>query len=78
MYSLLLLKTYRHHIKAKKYKEINLLLTKERVKQHFTKITFRYWKGTFPFYVNELFVPYRNTYKTRSYLALEIPLIKVT
>ena len=39
MYSLLLLKTYRHHIKAKKYKEINLLLTKERVKQHFTKIT---------------------------------------
>ena len=33
-------------------------------------------KGTSPFYVNELFVPSKAIYKTRSHMALEIPLRK--
>ena len=34
------------------------------------------WKCPLPFYINELFVPSRYTYKTISNMALEIPLRK--
>ena len=40
-----------------------------------TKVV-KYWMRTSLFYVKKLFVPSKNTYKTRSYLALEIPLKK--
>ena len=36
-------------------------LPKERVEQRVATNIFKYWKGTSPFYVNELFVPSRNT-----------------
>ena len=55
---------------------MNCLPTKERVKQRFAIKTFKHWKVTLPFCVNELFVPSRNTYKTRSHMAFQILLIK--
>ena len=66
----------RRHIGAKEFKEINWLSTKERVEQRVSTTLFKYWKGTSPFYVNELFVSSRNIYKNRSHMALEIPLRK--
>ena len=64
------------HIGAKEFKEINWLPTKERAEQRIATKVFNYWKGTSPLYVNELFVPSRNTYNTRSHMALDIPLKK--
>ena len=66
---------FRHHIGANKFKE-TWLPTKERVEQRVATNVFKCWKGTSSFYVNEMFVLYRNIYKTRSYMALEIPLRK--
>ena len=66
----------RHHVGVKEFKEIYWLPTKERVDQRVATNIFKYWKGTSPFYVNEMFAPYRNIYKTRSVMALEIPLRK--
>ena len=66
----------RHHIGTKEFKEINWLQTKERTEQRVATKMFKYWKGTSPFYVNKVFVPSRNTYKTKSHMALEIPLRK--
>ena len=66
----------RQHIGYKEFKKINWLLAKERVKQRIAAKVFNYWKGTSPLYVNELFVPSRNTFNTRSHMALEIPLKK--
>ena len=66
----------RRHIGAKEFKEINWLSTKEKVEQRVSTTLFKYWKGTSPFYVNELFAPSRNIYKNRSHMALEIPLRK--
>ena len=63
----------RHHIGAKEFDEINWLPTKERVEQRVATSSF---KGTSPFYVNELLVPSRNIFKARSHMALEIPLRK--
>ena len=68
----------RHHIGAKEFKGINWLPTRERVEQRIATKSFKYWKGTSSFHINEIFVPSRNTYKTRSHMALEIPLRKVT
>ena len=51
----------KHYTGAKEFKEINWLPTKEREEQCITTERFKYWKGTSPFYVNELFVPSRNT-----------------
>ena len=65
-----------HRIEVKEFKEINWLLIKERVEQRVATIVFKYWKRTSPFYVNELFVPSRNIYKTRLNMALEMPLRK--
>ena len=50
----------RHHIRAKEFKDINWLPTKERAEQRAATNFFKYWKGTSPFYVNELFLPSRN------------------
>ena len=67
----------RHHIGAKEFQEINWLPTKERVEQRVATNVLKYSKWISPFYVNELFVPSRNIYKTRSHVALEvIPLRK--
>ena len=66
----------RQHIGAKELKKINWLQSKERVEQSTATEVFSYWKGTSPLYVNELFVPSRNMYNTRSHMALEIPLKK--
>ena len=66
----------RQHIGAKEFKKINLLPIKERVEKCIATKVFSYWKRTFPLYVNELFVLSRNTYNTRSHMALEISLKK--
>ena len=66
----------RQHVGAKKSKKINWLPIKERVEQCIATKVFNYWKGTSTLYVNELFVPSRNTYNTRSHMTLEIPLKK--
>ena len=66
----------RHHTRAKEFKEINWLPTKEWVEQRVTTNVFKYWEGTSSFYVNNLFVPSKNTYKTRPHMALEMPLRK--
>ena len=65
----------RHHIGAKEFKEIVWLPTKERVQQRIVINVFKYRKGNLPFCVIELFVSSR-IYKTRSHMALEIPLRK--
>ena len=64
--------TYR----GKEFKKINRLPKKERAEQRIATKVFNYWKGTSPLYVNELFFPSKNTYNTRSHMALEIPLKK--
>ena len=56
------------------FQEINLLPTEGRVEQPVTTNVFVDWNGTSPFYVNELFVPSRNFYKTRSHMNLDITL----
>ena len=66
----------RQHIGAKEFKKINWLRTKEIVEQRIATKVFNDRKGTSPLYVNEPFVPSRNTYNTRSHMALEIPLKK--
>ena len=66
----------RKHIGVTEFKEINWLPTKERVEQRIATKIFNYWKGTSPLYATELFVPARNTYNTRSHVALEVPLKK--
>ena len=66
----------RHHTRAKEFQEKNWLPPKERVEQCVATNAFNYWKGTSPFHVNKLFVLSRNMYKTRSHMALEIPLRK--
>ena len=66
----------RQHKGAKEFKEINWLSTEERVEQRIATKVFNYWKGTSPLFVNELFVPSRNTYNTRSHMTLKIPLKK--
>ena len=75
MYFCLKIKS-QHHIEAKEFQEINWLPTKERVEKRVATNVSKYWKGTSPFYVNELFVPSRNIYKTRSHMAWEITLRK--
>ena len=55
---------------------MNWLPSKNRVEQRVATKVFRYWKGSLLFSVNELFAPSRNTHKTRSHMALEIPLRK--
>ena len=52
----------RQHIGAKEFKKINWVPTKKRVEQRIATKIFNYWKGTSPLYVNEFFVPSRNTY----------------
>ena len=66
----------RHHISVIVSKEINWLRTKERIEQRVAMKVFKYWKGTSPFYVYQVFVPSRSACKTRSHMALEIPLRK--
>ena len=63
---------------AKEFKKINWLLTKQRVEKRIATKVFNYWKGASSLYVDELFVPSRNKCNTRSQMALEIPLKKVT
>ena len=53
------------------FKKINWLPIKERAEQRIATKIFNYWKGTCKLHVNELFVPSRNTYNTRSHIALE-------
>ena len=47
-------------------------MTKEKVGQSIATGVFNYCKGTSPLYVNEIFIPSRNTCNTRSQMALEI------
>ena len=60
----------RHHIGAKDLRKST------DYQQRVATNAFKYWKGTSLFYVNELFVPSTNIFKTRSYMVLEIPLRK--
>ena len=46
----------KEHIGAKVFKVMNWLTTKERIEQRIATKVFKYWKGTSPFYVDELFV----------------------
>ena len=75
MYRFYLKLNSRYHIGTKEFKEINWLPTKgsRTTRRHKGLI---YWKRTLVFFVNELFVPSRNIYKTRLHMALEIPLKK--
>ena len=63
----------RQHIGAKEFKKINRLPTKERLEQRIATKVFNFWKGSSPLYVNELFISSRNTYNTKSHMALEVP-----
>ena len=56
MYPFLFKTQLKGHIGAKELKEINWLPTKERIEQRIATKVFKYWKGTSPFYVDELFV----------------------
>ena len=40
-----------------KFKKINCLATKERIEQFVVTKVLKYYNGTLPFYVNEIFVP---------------------
>ena len=52
-------------MRAKEFKKVNWLPTKERVEQRVATKAFEYWKGTSSFYANEIFLPSRYTYKAR-------------
>ena len=64
------------YIGAKEFKVTNWLPTKKESRTTGYRGSFKYWKRTSPFYLNELFGTYRNTYKTKSNLAWEIRLRK--
>ena len=68
----------RQHIGAKEFKNINRLPAKERLEQRIATKVFNFWKGSSPLYVNELFISSRNTYNTKSHMALEVPWRNVT
>ena len=59
----------RHQIRTREFEGINWLPKKERVEQRIATNVFKYWKRTSPFYANDLCVPSRNIYKTRSHIA---------
>ena len=63
-----------NHMWAKKCYIINWLPTKE--KNNALPNALKYWKKTSTLYLKKLFVPSRSKYKTRSYMALMIPLRK--
>ena len=50
---------------------------KRKRKRGVTKV-FIYWKGTSPFYLNQIFVPSRNACKTRFHMGLGISLKKIS
>ena len=66
----------RQHIGPNEFKDINWLPTKSRVDQRIATNVFKYWQQTTPSYVNEIFVPSKNSYNTRSQMPLDIPLRK--
>ena len=53
-----------------------MLPTKERTEKHVDNNVFKYWKETSQFFEKELSIPSRDTNKTRSHMASEIPLRK--
>ena len=60
--------TSRQHIRAKEFKKINWLPTKERVEQRIAIKVFNYCKGASSLNVNEVFVPSRKMFYTRSHM----------
>ena len=78
MYTFLFISRRKATFRAKEFKNINWLPTKERVEQRIAAKVFNYWKGTSPLYVNEVFVPSRNAYNTRSHMVCKYLSKKVT
>ena len=66
----------RHHIRVKKFKETKLATNKRKCWTTHPIKNFKSRQRTSSFFVNELFVPSRNTHKIRSHVALETPLRK--
>lgn len=50
----------RHYTGAKEFKEIIWLPAKEKAEQSLAKKIIKYWKGTLPFYINELLLPFQH------------------
>ena len=58
------------------FKKINWLLVSDRVEYYIVSTFFKYWNGTVPGYIHEIFKPSICKYSTRSQVALDIPLQK--
>ena len=73
MYTFLFKTGIKATYRTKEFKNINRLPAKERLEQRIATKVFNFWKGSSPLYVNELFISSRNTYNTKSHMALEVP-----
>ena len=68
--------TPRSHINPSRFRKVDWLPVSDRVEYCIANTTLKYWNGTVPGYIHELFKPSLCSYSTRSQKALNIPLRK--
>ena len=68
--------TPRSHIDPSHFRKIIWLPVSDRVEDCIVNTVFKYWDGTVPGYIHEMFKPSLCRYSTRSQMALDIPLRK--
>ena len=66
----------RGHINSSHFRKINWLPVEHKVELCTSTTVFKYWKGTAPSYLNDMFIPSLNSYNTRSQMALDILLCR--
>ena len=66
------------HIGAAHFRKINWLPVSERVESCITTTVCKYWNEIIPSNINDVFKLSYNSYNTRSQMALDIPLRKIS
>ena len=66
----------RGHINPDHFRKINWLPVEHKLELCTTTTAFKYWKGIAPYYLNDMFIPSLNNYKTRPQISLDIPLCR--
>ena len=66
----------RSHIDPSHFRKTNWLPVSDRVEHCIANTVFKYWKGTVPGYIHEIFKPSLYRYSTRSQMVLDRPLRK--
>ena len=65
------------HIDPSYFRKINWVPVSDRVEYCTANTVFKYWNGTVPGHIHEMFKPSLCRYSTRSQMALDIPLRKI-